>query len=114
MRRVEGSGVSFIHAAALMPHDAELLIEKPPPLTPNLPPTAGSAMMAAAALPPLRLRSSPHPQRMSAGDDSAYRTANREMAAGSTSAIAAARSMVHSLARSRSASQPRVWSARNF
>ena len=67
-RRVAGSGVSFIHAAALMPQAEELLIEKPPPRTPNLPPTAGSAMIAAAAAPPLRLRSRPQPQRISAGD----------------------------------------------
>ena len=67
-RRVAGSGVSFIHAAALMPSAAELLIEKPPPRTPNLPPTAGSARTAAAALPPLRLRSSPQPHRTSAGE----------------------------------------------
>ena len=65
--RVGGSGVSFIHAAALMPKAAELLIEKPPPRTPNLPATAGSASTAATALPPLRLRSSPQPQRITAG-----------------------------------------------
>ena len=46
----------------------ELLIEKPPPRTPNLPATAGSARTAAAALPPLRLRSRPQPQRTSGGD----------------------------------------------
>ena len=34
-----------------------------------MPPTAGSASTAAAALPPLRFRSSPQPQRTSAGDD---------------------------------------------
>src|SRR6266545_6238603 len=66
-RRVGGSGVSFIHAAALIPKAAELLIEKPPPRTPNFPATAGKAMIAAAALPPLRFRSRPQPQRTSAG-----------------------------------------------
>ena len=65
--RVVGSGVSFIHAAALMPKADELLIEKPPPRTPNFPATAGSASTAATALPPLRLRSSPHPHRITAG-----------------------------------------------
>ena len=67
--RVDGSGVSFIQAAALMPSAVELLIEYPPPRTPNLPATAGSASTAAAAAPPLRLRSSPQPQRTSAGEE---------------------------------------------
>ena len=39
--RVDGSGVSFIQAAALMPSAVELLIEYPPPRTPNLPATDG-------------------------------------------------------------------------
>ena len=65
-RRVAGSGVS-IHCASFRPKASELLIEKPPPRTPNLPPTDGSASTAAAALPPLRLRSRPQPQRTSAG-----------------------------------------------
>src|SRR3954468_1391335 len=50
-------------------HDAELLIANPPPRTPNLPPTAGSASIAAAAFPPFRLRSRPQPHRSRAGDD---------------------------------------------
>ena len=66
-RRVAGSGVS-IHCADLRPNASELLIENPPPRTPNLPATAGSASTAAAALPPLRFRSSPQPQRTTAGD----------------------------------------------
>ena len=67
-RRVAGSGVS-IQAADLRPNASELLIEYPPPRTPNLPPTAGSASTAAAAFPPLRLRSRPQPHRTSAGDE---------------------------------------------
>ena len=39
----------------------------PPPRTPNLPAIAGSAKMARTALPPLRLRSTPQPQRMTRG-----------------------------------------------
>ncbi len=66
--RVCGSGVSVSQAFAVMPHAEELLIENPPPRTPNLPATAGSAMIAAAAPPPFRLRSRPHPHRTSAGD----------------------------------------------
>ena len=55
---------------------AALLIEYPPPRTPNFPATAGSARMAMAALPPLRFRSTPQPQRMTAGFRSAYSSAN--------------------------------------
>src|SRR5919197_2787386 len=95
-RRVGGSGVSFIHAAALMPSAAELLIEKPPPRTPNFPATAGNAMIAAAALPPFRLRSSPHPHRTTAGDAATYISANLVSVPASVPASAAARSIVHS------------------
>jgi hypothetical protein len=69
--RVRGSGVSFIQADALIPQVLELLIEKPPPRTPNLPATAGSAITAAAALPPFRLRSRPQPHRINAGEEAA-------------------------------------------
>ncbi len=69
MARVGGSE-SASHVRSMF-HDAELLIEKPPPRTPNLPATAGSASTAAAALPPLRLRSSPQPHLTSAGDAAA-------------------------------------------
>lgn len=110
--RVRGSGVSFIQAAALMPNAEELLMEKPPPRTPNFPATAGRAMIAAAALPPFRLRSSPQPQRTSAGVADAYILANFSSASGSISASAAARSMVHSRARARRSAAPRVCSAR--
>ena len=47
------------------------LIVMPPPRTPNFPATAGSAKMARTALPPLRLRSTPQPQRITAGDAAA-------------------------------------------
>ena len=80
-----------------MPHDAELLIAYPPPRTPNFPPTAGNARIAIAALPPLRLRSSPHPHRMSAGE--LRRVELRDLLRGSpdrTPATSAARSKVHS------------------
>src|SRR5918999_5932484 len=94
--RVSGSGAS-IHGRSMF-QDAELLIEYPPPRTPNLPPTAGSARTAIAAFPPLRLRSSPHPHRMSAGELSAYSVASRSTAAGSTPATSAARLKLHSAA----------------
>src|SRR5260370_2094736 len=55
----------------------EFDIVYPPPRTPNLPATAGNARMAATADPPLRFRSTPQPQRMTAGCDSAYRRAER-------------------------------------
>src|SRR5512137_217371 len=97
----------------VMPHDAELLIVKPPPRTPNLPATAGRARMAAAALPPLRLRSSPHPHLITAGDVPAYIVANAVMASAGTPATSAARSGVHARARSRNRSAPVVYRSRN-
>src|SRR6516225_1620100 len=92
--RVGGSGAS-IHCLDFWPNASELLIENPPPRTPNLPATDGSARIAAAALPPFRFRSSPHPQRTSAGDALTYRAASRRSAAGSMPASAAALSIVH-------------------
>src|SRR2546426_12358396 len=105
-RRVSGSG-DLLHARS-RPHEAELLIEYPPPRTPNLPPTAGSASTAIAALPPLRFRSSPHPQRISAGLLVAYSCAMRASVAASTPATSAARSNVHGSARVRRSSAPCV------
>src|SRR3954467_1598985 len=104
--RVSGSGGAI--QGRSMFHDAELLIEKPPPRTPNLPPTAGSASTDIAALPPLRFRSSPQPQRINAGELSAYILAAVSSAAASTPATSAARASVHGSARSRSASAPVV------
>src|SRR5207249_8693062 len=106
-RRVSGSG-DLLHARS-RPHDAELLMEYPPPRTPNLPPTAGSASTAIAALPPLRFRSRPHPQRTSAGELVAYNSAARSRAPASMPATAAASAIVHGSARSRSFSAPLVW-----
>jgi hypothetical protein len=65
-RRVGGSPEP-IHERSI-PQDAELLSAYPPPRTPNFPPTAGNARIAIAALPPLRLRSRPHPHRMREGE----------------------------------------------
>src|SRR5919112_4684025 len=101
-RRVPGSG--SVTQVRLMFHDAELLIAYPPPLTPNLPPTVGSASTASAALPPLRFRSRPQPQRISAGEVAAYQRARSAMAPASTPETSAARSKVHSAARFLSAS----------
>ena len=82
-----------------MPNAVELLIENPPPRTPNLPATAGSASTAAAALPPLRFRSSPHPHRTSAGELSMYSRPGVAGPRASIPASAAARSMVHACGR---------------
>src|SRR5437773_11008695 len=95
--RVDGSSVA-IHVLSMF-HDPELLIEYPPPLTPNLPPTAGSASTAAAAWPPLRFLSSPHPQRTSAGELDAYSSAKRSIAAASTPHTSAASRNVQCSAR---------------
>ncbi len=64
--RVGGSG-SAARAPEPRFQTFELLWVKPPPRTPNLPATAGRASTAAAAEPPLRLRSRPQPQRITAG-----------------------------------------------
>src|ERR1051326_6589558 len=66
--RVGGSGAS-IHCFDFWPYARELLIDNPPPRTPNFPATDGTARTAAAALPPLRLRSRPQPHRTTAGDE---------------------------------------------
>ena len=54
-------GTFAVHSTLL------LLIVYPPPRTPNLPATAGSARIAAMADPPFLFRSGPHPQRITAG-----------------------------------------------
>ena len=112
-RRVGGSGVSSIQAAALIPRAAELLIEKPPPRTPNLPATAGSAMTAAAALPPLRLRSSPQPQRMTRRRSDGVERGEALEIGGVDFARSRRASIVHSSARARRPSTPRACSPRN-
>ena len=61
---------ALVYVAAFAPDKGESvasLIENPPPRTPNFPATAGRARMAIAALPPLRLRSTPQPHRTTAG-----------------------------------------------
>ncbi len=68
--RVAGSG-SAAASDVLRSHTAELLSVYPPPRSPKAPATAGRARTAAAADPPLRFRSSPQPQRMTAGRVSA-------------------------------------------
>ena len=108
--RVDGSPAPI--QDFVMPHDPELLSVYPPPRTPNLPATAGSARIAAAAFPPFRFRSSPHPQRITAGDAAAYLRARSAMASGSSPATAAARSKVHSRARARKAPAPVVCASR--
>src|SRR4029453_19579069 len=97
--RVLGSSAP-IHVRAI-PHDAELLIAYPPPGTPNFPATVGSARMAIDALPPLRLRSWPQPQRINAGLAFAYASAAARRAPASMAASCAARSNVQGRARSR-------------
>src|SRR5919198_5095021 len=110
-RRVGGSSAAI--QGRSMFQEAELLMEYPPPRTPNLPPTAGSASTDIAALPPLRFRSRPHPQRTSAGELVAYNSAARSRAPASMPATAAAPAIVHGSARSRSFSAPLVWLRRN-
>src|SRR5262245_7268521 len=104
-RRVLGAGTPTI-ASAFAPHDAELLIVYPPPRTPNLPATAGLARIAVVAGPPLRFRSWPQPQRITAGDASAYQSTNRDRSSAGTPDSAAALTKVHSEAACRSSSAP--------
>ena len=69
--RIERDGKAVVYATDSEFMDrpaAELLVEYPPPRTPNFPPTAGSASTAIAAAPPFLFRSSPHPHRTTAGD----------------------------------------------
>ena len=63
-RRLVDRGLGADASSCASPFD----IVKPPPRTPNLPATAGSASTAATALPPLRLRSRPQPTRITAGE----------------------------------------------
>ena len=66
-------------ATALIGKARLRLMVKPPPRTPNFPATAGSARMARTAWPPLRLRSTPQPQRTTAGDAAAYASTSAAM-----------------------------------
>src|SRR5262245_61335547 len=91
--RVGGSG-SRSHVRSMF-HAVELLIEYPPPRTPNLPATAGSARIAAAALPPLRFRSSPQPHLTRAGEAFAYSSAKARSLSAARPLTSAARSKVH-------------------
>jgi hypothetical protein len=100
MARVCGSGCAQpgpreAHDAGYSSHSAT---------RPNLPPTAGSARMAATALPPLRC--APRPSRSAPGRARprvGRRTRGGRPDWGRTSA---ARSIVHSVARARSVSAP--------
>src|SRR5262245_27120359 len=97
-RRVGGSAAAAEASPSISRHADELDIVYPPPRTPNLPATAGSARIAVVAEPPLRFRSGPHPQRNAAGLESAYNWAKRSMSAAGTRVSAAARSRVHGAA----------------
>jgi hypothetical protein len=66
-----GGGSSPTAAEVSSAQVSEVLRVNPPPRTPSFPPTAGRASTAATAEPPLRLRSTPQPQRTTAGEVSA-------------------------------------------
>ena len=65
-------------------------LTRPPPTGPNLPASAGSANTARMPLPPLRLRSSPLPTVIEAGEMVAYHSAKRATSATASPHVSAA------------------------
>ena len=81
-------------------------LTRPPPTGPNLPASAGSANTARMPLPPLRLRSSPLPTVIEAGEMVAYHSAKRATSATASPHVSAARSIVHGRASAMNSSKP--------
>src|SRR5438093_1048556 len=88
-------------------------LTRPPPFTPNLPASAGSANAARTPLPPFWLRSSPLPTAIAAGEIVRNHSANCWTSRSSSPHSRAAAASVHGRARAMYSSYPATWRSTN-
>src|SRR5947207_1760762 len=88
-------------------------LTRPPPFTPNLPASAGSANAARTPLPPFWLRSSPLPTAIAAGEIVRNHSANCWTSRSSSPHSPAAAASVHGRASAMYSSYPATWRSTN-